>query len=276
MSILNGIGGAVNGKTDIRQWQISSSSDLQKYVASNTKGGSGRLAGNGDWQGNYNAYGHSPSTLPGESLAFQGSIDGTNGAVGTAICDSVEITIDIEAGAIISHVVNFSSNGALSLGAAAASDATVPDPPTAIGCKVELGTLVAAPVWTEITDVRTVTLTITAENTPYVSSSTAGGTRRLAGNVDWTCSISVYEDDFSDLPAVDDEKAIRIYVTGALYWLLEWGIFGEVSDLLVDRESAANVGATLNLSMKGYADVDAAATEGSITEPDSTVFWPAA
>lgn len=275
MSVISGIGGVVNGASAVRVWTISSTADIQAAVASNTKAGTVLADGNEDWTGNYTAYGATPASMPGEALAFTGTIDGTNGATGTAIVDSVEIVVDIEAGAIIGHTVNFSGNGALTLGAAVATDTTDACMPSSIGCKVELGSMIAVPVWTAIDDVRTVTLTITADNQSYVSSSTSGGVRRTAGNISAAVAITVYTDDFAGLPAVNDENRCRIYVDATTYWLVEFIKFGEASDLAVDREGAAVVGATLNAQFTGFADIAGTCTEGEITDPASATFWPA-
>lgn len=276
MAVLSGIGGVVDGHNTIRTWTVTTTADVQSLVASNTKIGTMVLAGNKDWSGSFTGYGHTPAVLPGAGFTFTGTIDGTNGATGTAIVDSVEIVIDIEAGAPISYTVNFSSNGALSLGAAAATDVTTPDPPTSIGCQVETGTMVAVPVWSDITDVRTVTITITADNQSYVSSETAGETLRFAGNISATIAISVYEDDFADLPALNAENGLRVYVTATTYWLFDYVVWGEASDLTVDRESAAVVGATLNAIWTAYGDIDSGTiTEGNIDQPSTTAFWPA-
>ncbi len=276
MGVISGIGGVVNGKDSIRTWSVDASAELQAYVASNTKGGSSRVVGNTDWSGQYSAYGHSPSSLPGEALTFIGSIDGAKGVKGVAVVDSVEITIDIEAGAIISHVVNFSANGVLDKAdATASSDATVPDPPSAIGCKVEKSDALVTPSFSNIDNVRTVTLSIEADNQSYVSSDTAGGTKRVAGNVDFNVSIVVYVDDFNDLIDENAIKHLRVYVDATTYWDLKWVMFGEASGLEVDREGATPVGATMNAHMEGFTDVEGTPTEGQIAEPDSTVFWPA-
>jgi hypothetical protein len=274
MSVLSGISGAINGIPGVRNWSIDTSADVQEYVDSGTSGGKSRTIGNTDWSGSYSSYGHTPGALPGDAFAFAGSIDGTNGASGTAIVDSIDVSIDIESGGIIEHTVNFSANGDLTLGAVAAADASVSDPPTAIGCKIELGTVVASPVWTEVPDVRTVSISIEAGNQAYVSSSTGGANRRLAGNVNATVSYTVYTDDFSDLPEPNDITAMRVYIDDTDYWEFLWLMYGEASGLEVNREDASPVGATLNTGMKGTTDVEGTPTTGSITDPSATEFWP--
>jgi len=272
MGVLSGILGAVDGKKSVRSWTITTTNEIAAFVTSGGKHGTGRIAGNGDWNGSYEALGHTPEVMPGEALVFTGTIDGTNGATGTAIVDSVTINWDQEGGAPITHTVNFSSNGALTLGAAAATDVVVPTPVPSVACKVMLDLVGGTPA--ELVDVRNMSLTITAGNAAYKSSSSAGGTLRTAGNIDFTLSISVYTDDFANLPAAGDVKEVHLYVDDTLFWSLKWVIFGDASDLKVDVEEAAIVSATLNGAMNGTALLVATQTLGEIAQPGPTVWWP--
>lgn len=275
MSVISGILGAVNTISTVGKWSISYKADTQAYVASNTLGGTGRIAGNGDWSGSYDALGHTPAVLPGAAFAFLGTIDNVKGASGTAIVDKVEINWDIEGGKPISHTVTFSSNGALTLGAAVVTDATIPNPPSSIGTKVELGTVVTSPVFTELTDVRTIRLTLSNDNKSYVSSGTAGQTKRTKGNFDCDFAISVYAGDWSTLPAPNTVKAVKLWVDATTFWLINWGMIGELSNLEVDRETAAPVGATVNGSLNGFALLNGATpTAGFVKNPATTQIWP--
>lgn len=283
MSVITGIQGFVNDRECTRGWSINHTADLQPYVCSASQGGTGRVDGNKDWTGNYSAYGHTPDVMPGESFTFMGVVSGvagpaTVGAEGTARVDQVEITWDIEAGAIIAHTVNFSSNGALSLGVVDSSGHTesVPNPVTAVGTSIDFFDEDGASDSTlDALEVRTVTLTITCDNKSYVGSGTPGVTKRAAGNIDFTVSFTVYVDDFSDLPALNLVRELRINVDATNYWLLKWVMFGNNSGLEVDREGASLVGATCNGSMNGFTEVSGTPTVGEITGPGgSPAFWP--
>ena len=275
MSVLSGIGGAINGVTQLRTWQIDPKTDLASYASSNTLQAMAAMEGNTDWTGSYSAYGSTPVSMPTEALSFAGSIDGTNGATGTAIVDSVEISWDIEGAKPIEHVVNFSGNGALTIEADASADASVTLPLPSKGRKVELGTLVDAPVWTEVSDVRTIKLTISANNKAYASSSSSGGMLRLAGNIDCGVSYSVYAGDWAALPTLNQLTAIRLYDAAATFWLINWMIVGETTGLQVDREGAGLVGATINLKHLPIATIDAGGlTAGTITNPATSEWWP--
>ncbi len=280
MGAITGKAGAVDGAAIVRNWNISETADTQAYVASNTHGGTGRLPGNVDWSGAYDAYGHTPANMPGAGFTFTGSIDGTEGVVGLAIVDQVVITCDIEGGGILSNVTNFSANGVLDPTGAVASDTPDVIPPSAIGCKVELDEAytTGTPVWVEVTDVRTWTLTLTSANPSYVSSSTAGQTKRNIGNLDATMSYTVYDDDIDHLIPVNTIAGMKLYVNSTLYWEILWTIFGEMSDIQVDIETSAFIGATQNASMNGLAVVSASDTIGSIKTPAASpvTIWPAA
>ena len=276
MGVVSGLSGAVNGKSTVRKWSISYTADTQAFVASNTKLGTGRLAGNKDWSGAYEGYGHTPDAIPGAEFTFTGSIDGTKGVAGTAIVDTVEIVIDIESGGIISHTVSFSANGALTEGAAAAVDASLPAVYTAIGCKVEVSDVLAEVAYADLPDVRTITISMTASNASYVSSDTGGETKRVAGNLDVTIAVSLYTNDpsTSPIPAVNAHQFIRCYVNSTEYWEFLAVLTGEHSDVEVDIEGAAITGLTLNFGMSGWYDLDGTITEGEINTPALATVWP--
>jgi hypothetical protein len=237
------------------------------------------LPGNVDWSGAYDAYGHTPANMPGDGFTFTGSTDGTLGVEGVAIVDSVVITCDIAAGGILSHVVNFSANGVLDLSGGVATDATPLIPPSAIGCKVALDfSKTDTPAFADETDVLNWTLTLTAANTPYVTSSTAGQTKRNQGNIDATMSYAVLieDGDAANLPLKNSIAAIRFHVSASLFWEIRWGIFGDISDINIDIETAAMVGATLNASLNVIENIDSTDTIGAIVNPATSDFWPPA
>lgn len=273
MSTISGALGAVNGVHTVQNWSIDSEADLQSYVASNTKGGTGRMNGNKRWRGTYKALGHTPVQLPGAAITFTGTIDNVKGATGAAIVEQCEITINIESGEIINYTTTFGSDGALSLGNAAATDTVVPNPPSSIGCKVELGTVAASPVFTELADVRTITITLTSAPSTYVSSGTAGIERRYKGPYDVQLSIAVYCDDFSTVPQENTINQVRCYVDGTTYWDFKWIRWSGISGMLVDPSTHAVIGCTVNGAMNGYTNVAATPTAGYVKAPSTTAWW---
>lgn len=275
MTVISGYGGAVNGETGVRQWQIGLKAELSDYGSSNTAGLTSSIEGIEDWSGSYGGYGDCPAALPGESLSFVGSIDGSVGASGTAIVDSVTINCDVEGRKPIEYTVNFSANGALTRGAAAVADASVELPPYA--GKVALGTVAAEPTWTDETDVRNWSLTITAANASYASSSTSNATRRVRGNISVTFNYSVYAaGGMASLIAPNTIKGLRLHSTASTYWELLWVLFGDASDLTVNREQVNVVGCSYSGKYRGITLVGSADTKGSIKKPGGATYWPAA
>lgn len=277
MGAISGISGNVNTKSTVGKWSVDSTNDLQAIVASNTKGGTTHLAGNNDWSGEYEAMGYTPSSLPGTALTFVGCLDATKGASGTAIVDEVSIEIDIEGGAPIKHSCKFSSNGALTLGVVSQSaDVSDVDKSSSIGCKLQMSDALAAPSYDEVTDIRTMTLTITADNKSYVSSSTAGETKRLEGNLNFAFSFTQYTADPAELVTPGDVQDVKMFVAATDFWHLQWVRFGDVSGLEVNRETGDIVGCTQNSVMEGITDVEGTMTEGFIktAEDAPSTIWP--
>lgn len=278
MAVISGMGGAVNGANTVRNWEINYTADDAQLSASNSQEGTIDLAGNTDWKGKYSAYGGQPASMPGEALAFQGGLSSEKGASGTAIVDSIEVVVDIEAGKAIEHTVNFSGNGTLTLGTLAVTDVVTPNPPSSIGCDLQ-----AAPASTggssyvALTDIRTMRITITADNQVYVSSDTSGSKRRVAGPIKGTMAVTVYADDPSTLPSANAFYALKIYVSATTYWTIKWAKFKDAT-MPDDIESGKPVEATLNYNWSAFAGVGTGgtATIGTITLPDSSVFWPSA
>lgn len=279
MGVISGIGGAVNGESTVREWSIESNEDLQEYIASNTAAGTGRIIGNEDWSGSYSGYGWEPAIFPGDTFTFTGSVDGTNGVTGSAMCESVDIELDIEGGAIMQYVVNFAGNGALTLGAAAASDSTDPSVRSTIThATVELETALGSPEsWdSPIADVRRITINIAMNNPSYASSSTAGVMKRVRGSIDATVNVSLYTDDPSTLPAKGTPAKIRIRTkddTVDEHWEI-W--FVRVQDVNVETpiEDAGLVAAELVFALSASETVDSVVTAGKIVGPSTTTHWP--
>lgn len=264
-----------------RKWSVSTKNDLQGYSASNTAGGMGRLAGNDDFSGSYDAYGHTPAVKPGDMFTFHGSMDGVDGVSGPCIVDSVTINWDIEGGKPISHSVDFSANGALTLGAeAAVADASVPNPPTSIGTLLKFITVeTASPATVTLADLRTMALKISRANPEYRSSSTSGHTKRVAGVFDCelSCSFYIGDPDFSDIPTIGTIFQIKAYVDATTFWDIKWMRLASQDGLDVDREGGGVVGASLAFMLAGYANVGAAPgtpTAGYVKSPAVATWWP--
>lgn len=275
MSVISGNLSLVDG-ISAREWMVREGADHKRYVDSRTKGSGGRLAGNTDWSGRVSSFGYTPVKMPKELFTFKGSVDGSKGVAGPVIVDSVEINWDIENGEIIQHVTEFSGNGVFDdTDTSSLTDAAVPDPPTSIGTKLQLAVVAGSPSFSALADVRNMRLRITADNKNYVTSSTGGVNYRKAGNIDAEFSAAVFADTINSLPSPNDFRFARIFVDSTLYWELRAMIFGEMSDLVANRETGDLIGCTLNAAFSGFFDVSGTPTEGIIHKPGASSWWPA-
>lgn len=287
MSVISGDSGRVEQDdtvvTGVQKWSIDYTGEPTSFVASNTKKGTVRLAGNNDWSGKLTGLGAIPPIIPGVTFSFDGAVDGTNGASGDAICEEVVINWDVEAGGIITYEMSFSSNGALTLGAVtAAADTAVPasDLTSILADFLELGLAHSTtPAYAAVSDVRTAQLTISRAAAAYVSSSTAGQTKRVAGPWDAEFTYSLYEGDPANLILPGTEKFVRIsnrVAATATFWELKAMMFGDISGLEVDIETGALISATQTCKMSAfYTDgLAGAVTEGSIDAPGVVQWWP--
>lgn len=284
MAVHSGRFGVLNGVSTVRNWSINDLSSPQRFVASNTLGGSGRRPGARDWNGSYGAYGGNPGVMPGEAFSFSGYAapdNDTAGGVGTiwagtAIVDSVAITWNWANQEIISHVVNFSANGALTSSASqtALSDATTVDAPAPCGTKITYGTPGSGGFGTDWENLVQAVLTITAENQTYVNTDTVVSsecwTFRKAGPIDWTLAVTEQNSDGlpTDVDIAQDEE-FQILVDETDFWHLKWGHVGDASGLTVDRETGAIIERTVNIAMSGFVG----GSTGNITVPGAVSDW---
>lgn len=278
MTVISGKHGAVDGVGTVRTWSISSSADLQAVVASNTKGGTSRSEGNIDWDGQYTAYGDDPTHYPGEGFTFTGCLDTTvnKGFSGVAIVDGVEIVVDIAAAAVIAHVVNFSANGVLDpVDTTGVEDVTIPNPPSSKGCKVQIGTFLSTAVFADFVDVTRFAISITTDNKPYVTSSTAGQTQRKEGNVDARVSIdwALDEDGMAGLPVANDINEVKLYVNATEFFHFKWLMWSEPDNVEVSRESADIINGTLTGELKVAAAPETTPAIGFIKKPGGASYF---
>jgi hypothetical protein len=272
--LYSGFGGAVDGVPGVGQWEISAATTVRPFAHSGTRGGTGRVVGNDDWKGSYQAYGAVPAKMPWDTGTFTGTIDGTKGASGPALFTRAAIQINVEAATPLEHTVQFEGNGEVTLGAAAASDTAITIPAPARGLKASLGTLDAAPTWTDLA-IRAAALSVAAPGQAGVDSSTAGAVLRVKGNLDCTAMLKVYIADPGQLPAKGSHAALRLYVDPANYWEILWMIVQDVSEVRVDLKTKALVGATISLGWNALELIGGTATLGHIARPgDTTPWWP--
>lgn len=252
--MLSGILGAVGGVT-VFDWSISAKATLASFVNAGSQGGTGRRLGNQDWSGSFSFHSPVAPAWPGATQSFAGSLDGSSGVTGPIIIDEVQIKWDIEAGKVIEGTTKFSGNGAYAFGSASGST-------SAVNAISSIGTTVNV-----VSQVRTITLTIKRDNHGGAHSGTSGWINRRKGNLDATLAISVYVDALSSLPAPNSESTVVISYPGGAYTLNQM-MFGDISGLKVDPQSAALIGCTLNASF----DATPGGSSGSISCNSTSIF----
>lgn len=272
----------LNGQTTVRNWNVNELNESKPYVASNTKGGTGRVVGVRDWNGSFGAYGGQPSLFPGDAFSFSGFLaadDDTEAGTGqvltgTAIIDSIAITWNWATAEIISYVANFSGNGALVSSIANLSDATQPVVPILALAKVDRWIGPLDTDFEEWTEVEQVVLTISAANQSYVNSgSVVAGVlwrQRLAGIIDFTLALTEHKTLRAALPDLSDDERLKLFISASEFWELKWCHIDNFSGIVADRETGAIIKRTNNMSMNGFDGV----ITGFIKHPDLTTKWP--
>jgi len=158
-------------------------------------------------------------------------------------------------------VVSFSSDGALTVGAAAATDVTEPAPLPAKNAKLWITDA-------DVAGVQNITMTLTSANKDYVSS---GETNRIAGNLTGTLSYDILEGAYATLPAPNTDLLMKFYVTSALFWDLKWMMVENLSNLKCDIETNELIGATVNCKFNGFSG----GVHGWIASPSDEAVWGA-
>lgn len=280
---IKGYHGAVNGVTNVAKWELTQKATPNPAANSGSKGHVAELSGTQDWEGYYVAHGHTPGTNPGGALTFKGTLDqavDTNmTAEGTAMVERWRIDWDYENNRPITHTVWFGANGtAITYASTAIADAGPPtwfmsnDPST----KVELGTAVASPVYTELCGVAAAALTCWSEVEPYANSCSNNIMKRAAGNVSWMVDLAIQPDVTNTLKALNGENAVKLYVTEGtpdLYWEVKWVRWKELGPLEVEVQGRKLVTIQYRGMGSGWINISGTWTEGALTNPAGTKVW---
>jgi hypothetical protein len=306
MGVHSGLFGVVNGRNTVRQWSIEDTQAAQKYVASNTKAGSGRRRGVRDWTGSFQQYGHTPIVMPGYTFAFQGFTAPDNdqqagtGTIysGTAMVTQVVVTWNWGSGEIINIQTDFGGHLTLtrSDGQAALSDLTTPVVPQICGTQIRVISVkddTPADVEGSLGDasdsgaggedqwpnLETATLTITSDVKTYVNSSTGCWTGRTRGPIDFTLAVVEQETKRSggihNAIQIEESLELKCFVTEDLYWHLKWAHIEGFTGISVNPETGDIISRTVNMGMDGI-DPDGAKGTGFIKTPGGATFWPLA
>ena len=269
MGVISGKRAVMASVGSLRRWTINRTADLKQPYASSTDGMPAVVVGNKDWTGTAEFYGYVPAILPGSGFTFQGNPDtaATSIWTGTAIVDSISVTIPVESADPISGTINFSGNGELTAGTATISDATNP---TMYPSKARAVTFAG----TDVANVDQMDFTIAAANQAYNTggaSGTSGITKRVAGNLSASGSFRVKEGLPSAALAYGTFGALRLYVTASLFWEFNYAVLGG-NDHAGERESGGIPTITYPWTYSGWSEDGQ--TKGSIEKPDTTNFWP--
>lgn len=263
----------------VKKWSVADKADSPTFVCSTTRGAKSRVIGNKDWSGSWEGHGDTPPVKAGDAITFTGVIGGTPGSQigvsGSAIVKDVTVTIDQKSGAPIMYTVNFEANGALSESGTlnVTAPSSFPTPKTSKGCAVLLADPAASPSFTELADVQSVTIKMSVDLLPYVSSTTAGQNKRVVGNFDCEVTVSCFFDALTDLPALNAIKQFKIMVDDTLFWDVRWAMVTGRSGIDCDRETGAIVGATITAGLVTAATYSGSNHGGYVKDPATTAVW---
>lgn len=270
MAVSSGLSGSVNGFDTVRSWRVTESDAGPNFVASNSDGMQGSLAGNVDWTGSISLYGYAPAFLPGEAVTFAGW-NGTSRFSAEALVSGVSLECDIEGGGVLNHSIEVAGNGASTKNTSSVTDSAVPAAYTSIGCKASFDAA-GGSSYTDIADVRNWSLSLACAMQQYVSSSTAGIVKRKPGPLSGRATVGVYQDTVGTLPTVGTIGSLRLYVSASAYYQLLYARVVSIEPA-TDVEGGGLNAATIQYEYTGFKRITGTMTKGSITKPDTTVYW---
>jgi len=284
MAIHGGRFGTINGIPAVKSWQINDDGNLSRFINSATAMGHGRRKGVSQWAGGYGSHGAKPAVMPAKFFSFAGYTapdnDTANGDgqvyLGNAIVDSVNITWDWAGGGVLQHQVGFSGDLALTStpNHAAYLDSTISGPQAVGLCSIQHS--IDGSAWVTTANITQAQLNIVAANSAYINSSTASGTGRVPGPIDWTASLAVDGELFGNGVSKNADYWWRFYINATEFYELKWGTVKGFSGLTVDRESQKVVSHSINIEMNATSDIVVPGTPamGYIKLPDTTTYWP--
>jgi hypothetical protein len=275
------VGGVLSS---IGQWGVSKTADTKAFAASNTKSGTGRRAGNLDWNGSFQQQSGFPSVLPGDTGTFIGLIAPAGDAQGAAglgktgsfICDSVQIVWNWMTNEIVRSTVNISGNGLLTN----ISNADLVDASQSLAVPSSLCAM-------QIVKHDTVsyvngcfqqaTLTMARANKPFANSCTSGSINRRIGNLDWSLVLQSDVEDTATGWDFDENDYVKIkaYIDDEQFWLLEYGLVRAFENFNVNVETGDISRYSIAIDMSGDTG-PGTDFDGQIVKPDVSVMWPVA
>lgn len=279
MTVHSGQFSAIDGIAQVRNWQISDDGSLSRGVNSASAMGHFSRKGITQWNGGFACHGALPAVFPSERFTFLGYTSPDNDISGdgltyggSAILDALGINWNWAGGQVIEHSAGFSGHLALTPTPAddEVLDATFTDPEPIGVCKIMKS--IDGATFTELTDLVSAQLNISAANQAYINSGTASGTGRVPGPIDWNLSI-VVEDALAGHGLTKfTDYAWRLYTTATLYYELKWGMVKSFTGITADRETHRVIQHTINIEMNCVKAAGGAF--GHILKPGGATWWP--
>ncbi len=274
MAIVSGIASAINGESHVRRFSFSKVGRYRPYSASNLEGGTATVAPVIDWNGWYSGLVGAvtpwrPANFPGSTFELKASTDGSSGVVcagGFCIVDSLVVRGSVENGGPVEYMIRVSGNGALTPGAAVATDTADVLPCDSADLDVKINDSSQG-------DIRDVVMEITCKNRAYVSSDTSGLVKRLPGVINARVMWRRY-DDGAGIATLDDNQVVKVYMTDTVFWTFTRMRVAAIQDFNVDHEGAEPASVTMMATMHGV--IVTTDEVGSIQDPASAYMWGAA
>jgi len=258
MALVSGALLAVDGLPSVARWEVEWDRRTIDVVTSGTKEALVRACGAADWQATIECLGW-PDKTPGEEFTFKGSIDGTNGATGDCYLEEIQVVADYENNAPLMTTYRAVSNGALTFGAAAATDAAAPD--------------VICPATIAVTgftgDVAAWIFVARRTGIPYVSSETDGVRKRVKGAWNISAIVDLYLG--SGVPTLDASTSLTFGGTGGITFNGAYAHrvqeFGADSSIIVNGRELKRFRVTFDHDARD---------SGNTVKVAGTTLWPSA
>lgn len=273
MGVHSGRFGVIDGVHTVRNWNLTDQQTTARYVASNTKFGTGRKKGVRSWSGSFAGFGGQPVLLPGDFATFNGYTAPDDDVSGNGECYSgqiyvptVSITWNWASGELLSWTANFVGHLALTRSTDEFEDLTAPDPEPVCGTKI----LYPTTQWTNVTQA---VLNLQCPNVAYVNSDTIVSgtcwTGQKQGIFDWNLAVTEQNNGRQSALEVGTDVKLRLFIDATTFWRLTWGHVAGYSGLTVDRQTGAIIQQTVNIEKNGFLAGDT----GVVQAPDGTVWW---
>lgn len=259
---------AVNGVANGGAIRLVRTVDSSEIVTSAFDGGAERNEGNVDFEGLFNAWGHTPTVFPNDTFTLAFTLDGGTTSSGLTAastrCTGIDIVVPVYDKSKrngVYYSVFFGCNGT-DFSTGGATPAVSVAIPNVKGLACSFGGV-------DQTCVKNMKLSIRAINAdPNVSSCTDGVYERPEGVIDWEFTYVKEITSMSLTPAMNEVGIVVMDVTDALNWTLSYGRVMDKQNIF-DPESGAVIAEEITIRM-----CTDSGTVGSIVDPAGITQWP--